>query len=345
MSGTPRAILSATLILLVCSAPTYGDESDDLLERVRNEYPAAVKRLETAYSRVRGSGRSETRIPLLTAPGERTIVADFSFAFDGDRKRVVESIVDATPQKTRVGHRAHCMNGEHAFWLSRETSDTPYLLNGHGNAEDGYNAVADDEIMEAVGSSLSAASNLYGMPMSWILESPRFRFTKATAAPEEDREFIELEFENPEPNPGPRGISGVYAGTIVVDPASAWRIQRAVIFFDQSLKRPFHIEVEYGPSVDGSPVPRRLTVLEPRPMTREWRFDDIEFAGAPESEFTLTAFGLPEISQHSADDQTGTPFRAWIVVAGALGLLVAIVLYRLAQSAEKRASLRTARGM
>lgn len=179
MTGMLRAILSATLVLLVCPAPTRGDETDELLERARNEYPAAVKRLEMAYSRVRGSGRSETRIPILTTPVERAIVTDFSIAFDGDRKRVVQSIVDSTPQKTRTGDRVYCMNGEHAFWLSRDTSGKPYLLNGHGTAEDGYLAVADDEIMGAAGSYLSAASNLYGMPMSWVLESSLFRFTKA----------------------------------------------------------------------------------------------------------------------------------------------------------------------
>lgn len=155
MTGMLRAILSATLVLLVCPAPTRGDETDELLERARNEYPAAVKRLEMAYSRVRGSGRSETRIPILTTPVERAIVTDFSIAFDGDRKRVVQSIVDSTPQKTRTGDRVYCMNGEHAFWLSRDTSGKPYLLNGHGTAEDGYLAVADDEIMGAAGSYLT----------------------------------------------------------------------------------------------------------------------------------------------------------------------------------------------
>lgn len=80
-------------------------------------------------------------------------------------------------------------------------------------------------------------------------------------------------------------------------------------------------------------------------MTREWRFNEIEFAGAPESEFTLTAFGLPEISHHSEVGQTGTSLNVWVIASGALGLLAAIAVYRLAKRAEKRASSRTARGL
>jgi len=329
--------LRATLLLpimLAGSAMAYAVDGDPLLQRVRSEYPPAVKRLEVVYGRVRGSGNSKVTIPLPPA-SERTIVADFSFAFDGDSRRFVRHFTDTSPARTGSRDDVYCINKKYSFSLSRDESDKPYLLTGF--EKEGQTSVIET-IMTLSGNYIDAPFMLDDMPISRLMASPGFQFSKATGLSEGGRDLVKIEFDCPNPDRSPKPKPWVYAGSMIVTPSESWCLQRAEYFYHPSLKRAFKTTIEYGTPIGGIPVPKSVTVAQPDKLTRAWVFDQVSFAATSESEFALTAFGLPDILSRPGSDQSTSHMGSWLVGLAILGMLAAVAMRYLAARAEKRNS-------
>ncbi len=85
----------------------------------------------------------------------------------------------------------------------------------------------------------------------------------------------------------------------IIDRSNHWAVVEAVVQWPwgEAVQT-----VEYNPTVKEVPFPRRVVYVTRSPNRRltereEWIFDDPRSCDAAEESFTLTAYGLPEVSQ------------------------------------------------
>ena len=322
-------MLSLLISILAWPPAALAIEDDALLKRVKAEYPAALNRLESSFRTVRGSGKSRVVIPLPKS-AERTIVAEFSFAFRGDSRRVVRRFTDTSPERTGSRGEAYCINPTYSFSLSRDEPDKPYLLNGF--ATSGKDSVVAT-LRALAGDYVDAPFMVDGFAISRLMAAPGFRFSRASPASEGGLELIKLEFDCPNPDRGSNPEPWIYAGSLIVAPAKAWRLQYAEYFVHQSLKRMFKVTIDYGESNGDVPLPKKVAVVEPSHLTRTWEFDELSLAPTPEAEFTMAAFGLPDLMSQPGVDQSRSHLGYWFVGLAIAGIIAAFTMRRLASRA------------
>src|SRR6185437_1387666 len=85
------------------------------------------------------------------------------------------------------------------------------------------------------------------------------------------------------------------SGWFVVRPDDGWVIQEAMVSNALRENEPY-TRVEYGDKVDGVLLPKEITMASAGGET-VFYLDTIRFGSTPESEFSLTAFGLAEIDR------------------------------------------------
>ena len=321
--------LSLWISILAWPPAALAIEDDALLKRVKAEYPAALNRLESSFRTVRGSGKSRVVIPLPKA-AERTIVADFSFAFQGTSRRVVRWFTDTSPERTGSRGEAYCINPTYSFSLSRDDPDKPYLLNGFETS--GKDSV-DETLMALAGDYIDMPFMVDGVAISRLMAAPGFRFSRASPVSEGGLELIKVEFDCPNPDRGVRPKPWVYAGSLILAPSETWSLRSAEYYFHPSLKRMFKSTIDYQKTTGGVPLPKKVAVVEPSNLTRTWEFDELSLASTPESEFTMTAFGLPDLMNRPGVDQSRSHLGYWFVGLAIVGILTALVMRKLASRA------------
>ena len=96
---------------------------------------------------------------------------------------------------------------------------------------------------------------------------------------------------------------------------------------------PSEVGWRYGDIQDGFPLPKRVVneaidTRSGKPIFRhEFTFEDLRLVDPPDREFTLAAFGLPELGKpRSSRHANRTVF--WLLGAALASLVIAIVLKR-----------------
>ena len=118
-SGYPGWVVFVAVASFFLSAEISSAEDPDLKQRVISEYATALSRLENKSVPVRGIAHVEM------TNGDRRITKTIEFAFNRDRKKIVEKIIH------KDGHydeTVYCANPNYAFMLKKEAAGGPYLL-------------------------------------------------------------------------------------------------------------------------------------------------------------------------------------------------------------------------
>lgn len=139
-------------------------------------------------------------------------------------------------------------------------------------------------------------------PLAAWLKDPDFVVKKVTSHPQDGRMLLRAEFTYvPKKASGdvPLKMLTFYEPSwVILDPDNYWTIQEHLITTWYGNQRG---RVTYGERVGGFPMAKRAERISTGARTKDvkttrWEIDRIAHRMIPESEFTLSAFGLPEPS-------------------------------------------------
>lgn len=226
-------------------------------------------------------------------------------------------------------------NSRYAFELRRADDSSPWVLAAFNENLDKTGEGAGFPCGFCVKEVLPA---IYGRTMAMLLQSPDFTLVEATPAREDGSDLVVVRFLY---RPAQRSNDPLGDGTVHLDPARHWLPIRAAvegIWGDD--KGTIDLSFEYADSPARFPMlaktVRRVRVPASRPGNPEVddtltvTYDLHVAESRPESDFMLSAFGLPE--PHSSPSRL-----PWVLgIAGATALVVALLLRRLARQAGGR---------
>jgi len=202
-----------------------------------------------------------------------------------------------------------CVGRDYSFRLRWE-KDNPILMSlGTTGDEDAENTV------RAVNRILRAPCGAFAGPtMLRTMSFPSFAVRNVTRTPGQNGDNLLIDFEfdladdknvtiskrrNRAPAAQGKALStgpSKWKGWIEVSPNDGWAVQAYGGGEGAGRATSIHQEIAYGEHRDGLPLPRRITWFEPVRATTRWLdIESIEFGRRPESEYTLSFYGIPEI--------------------------------------------------
>ena len=300
-----RAVCSLACLGLVVSGVSA--QSDDALkQRVLNEYPAALAKLEARYGSMHGQGRHHKF--RVIQPMEQTLKLDFAFAPGSAKMVTTETDPDSPAIKAEQAffQSIYCANPGYGFHLNRRHPDDDLALR----------TVLDDhrsslgQITNHFGNQVQCAFSFGFVSVSLYLEKKIFRIDSVTELAEEPSGkslLIQFAIVRPPGTPTRPSWSDV-DGWLVVSPDEGWIIRE---YGSVQSARGFASytdigKIEYARSPDGHLDPIKHTqrnyhgrVNRDNPGTPgagfELIFESVKYEALPESEFRLPAFGMPEV--------------------------------------------------
>lgn len=311
-----RKWLSAWTILAALPVTCLADDPADLRDRVLKEYPPALARLEAFYSRMRLEGTfSETLIN--DGKEEPRSVSHYLLARDGESRKIERVIVEPGNRSIPIGNSlASCSGPVYSFRLRKENAAASYKIKDMGAAHD-KTILKDLGLVEhySMFSPICSCNVLNRM----IMADPTFRLGEVTEVLDGGQRCLKIEYEVKPDAKYPK-----IPGWWLVAPDLGW----VLIEFDgifgthQNIHR--HGKIEYGKTVEGIALLKSVMLTHPS-YIRSFEVERIEPGPVPASEFTLTAFGLPELDRPESPALMSSP-APWLFGAAALFLALAFVV-------------------
>lgn len=301
------------LTILFGTSPSAWGNAEEMA-RFEREFPAAAKRLEERFSRVKGSCRlwtkrsSDTLTPL---------VNEADFAIDhGYEKVAVQRKISAGGKNSKHFDKVYCVGPNTVFTLMRLPDAKDFLVEKVGSTSQDRAAYLTE-----FGRLIKAHVGVFGFPMTQIMAGPYFRLTNAERTATNGRDLVKVDYEVGTEEPFLRA-------SVVFDPDAGWAVRSSDCRFGLNPGPRFVTDVEYGPSRDGLPLPRRVAIRDETGETAFCEFVDWSFEPTPEREFGMPYYGLPDLVA-----RVNTPRIApiyWLSGIAAAGLAAALMLRRFA---------------
>jgi len=328
--GTQSARLSASLLivmsLLTCAGGIAFGDDRSLIDRVRLEYPQALVKLEDIFSTMRGNG---TVIEKAKESGsdEKTLHWDVEFAKRGDMALVCRTWnAKQLSENQAVIKDVYCKNPSRYVFNLSSSIENPNLsvINLGHNVED-FNIHYEIYVKRHA----EAAYCVFGLPVRRMMEDASFKITKVSSRVEGDRELLRIDYDY-----HPKDLI-LRSGWLEVCPSDRWRIQEYETQLSAEMKgRTIKGVVEYQKDQktgENLPVRSKIDMTD---GIIAFDFQTFSLTPAPEEEeFTLAAFGFPDVEPSGAE---GTSNLLGFVGAGVLLLVVAAILKVLASRAQQR---------
>lgn len=311
--------LKLMMICLVVSlvggnaVPGYAGESER--RRFQAEYPGANRRLEALLTMVKGTGKLES-----TAK-DRTIVYRVDFAVDGPSRKVVRDALTqfvtspsgSSVESKRESQSVYCVTPDVAFSLFRKMEDQPYSLS---EFEDNGPA---DSVSIFLDRYLMAPYGVFGIPMSEIMADPSFKVRSVDAISEGGGLYLKVSFDY-----APKTI-GLRSGWIMVSPQDRWAIVRAECQMGDKPENRLICKVEYGERAGEVRFPKRVSYTLPGSRHSVFEFAEIVTERSAAKDFTLAAFGLPDLGRPGVSRATSSG-RYWLFLLAFVALVIAITM-------------------
>ncbi len=301
---------SLTLFLLLSALSARSNATDELIARLKRDYPPALKRLEAAYGRSKGLGTITTS--QVTGSNAKFKVV---FAADQGCRKLVLSPVTAEPGRDSISEHVYCIGRELAFEVKKKLNSAYFLV-------DLQNDVDFAAFPEKFTASFIAPISIDGIPMSLTMG-----MLDSVVGAEEvivaEKKLIRVDFKLPVE---PEGYS-IGFEAVTFDPDLDWAIRKTESRHEQK-DTPLSItKVEYGPKRDGIPILKKVTMNDALTGVTVFEAESVTFEPVPSSEFTLDHYGLTT-PQMEPLRQTGWGMRPWFVAAAALVTLVVFLAWR-----------------
>jgi hypothetical protein len=318
------------VVALVLQEPLSARGDDGALAQlVLRDYPRALRALEERFSTAKGVVKRSIERNATSKSAKR--VSRERLVFECKRPymaRVVSDIEktvtrDGTDKSTRL-ERVLCYNHEYTFELRREGAADNLSVTSFEPNRDGKSNMEHREMGNSLSKYLNAPFSLYVWPVSSIFAEQRLAVHDVSRVSEGKLQLLKVRFER---KPDSKGAGG-FNGWFLVSPDEAWVLRS----YEYTDKNGIFVRgsIEYGDIEGGVPVPKRIVHAKgtaessaPTQVTT-YEFDEFNFADVPDSEFTLSAFGLPELRSSSGGSERN-PAR-WLFAIACLGIVTAVAL-------------------
>ncbi len=221
-------------------------------------------------------------------------------------------------------------NDRYGFEIGRNTETTPWVVHAIDRTGGGASALGD----ESYGSYLREPWCVFNVPMRAIIEDPTFTIKRIGSVEKSGQSLIEMEFGIKSSNQGVADLSLLIGGTVVFNPKQSWAIQEYQVRF---LRRQTHEDtgksvvsrIRYTNADSEVPTLKAVDyslVGSGKPYA-SWKivFSKFGLCDAPASDFTLTAFGLPEPGALSGRRNYGL----WLTSVALVCCIIALIVRRM----------------
>jgi hypothetical protein len=348
---------AAAFLLLAPRAEAQTDGA--LRERVLREYPVALTALEAHFSRAKGIVR-RTNVRVKGPPRERAAPDErFVFELRPDMARVVierQYAADKTAPTRKDA--AICYNRDYMFQLKKEGEKSAFFLSSFS-----WNKAADPDegarrTRREIDGYLNAPFTLAYTPISELFAYEGFSVGNVSRVGDGPGERLRVEFDTgPVAKPRTRR-----RGWFIVSPAEAW-----VLCSFESMLGPRMIKrgtITYSGTQDGVPLPKQAVYTHetladpgqkappkkispgspgannydgPGTAVETYDFDELTIASMPDADFTLTAFGLPEVG--AAARRAPGNLALWLFGLACAAMAAAVALRAAAARLRRRDAL------
>lgn len=316
----PRYQPLCLVLLASCvGIPAVAGEAE--IARVKNEFPAALRKLEQHYNQVKAvcvvhhqsKGKSWA---------EQAVLAK-----QGDLMKAVSTKLDANDKRTDSEEVVICFTPSVSFNTKRPDADSPYALT------DVQHPGSADAVSNYMSMYLLAPYSVCGTPFSRMMSHPSFKMGTVEPAGPDGRDLrITYQYYDK-----PKFLAD---GWIEVAPDDGWVIRKAWNGTARPARAHIVSSVDYGSSGSGGvPLPSRVTYDLPGGWHQVGNLESISFAPTPEREFLPTFYGLPDLAG-LAKDPSSSSAPAWIFGLAALALCLAIGMKVMARRLDRREGMR-----
>ena len=287
-------------------------DDEELRARFAEEAPVAWAAHEEFCRHVQGIFTETFEIP-----GKAPDVRRYAFGVSGDLLKVKRS---GSQVPIRV------INADYLFGLQEKKNGAPYTIVTLGATKSLSPDVAEEVHfqIDQLRGNIGIPYSLVSKPLSERVKDPNFHILDISHAKSGNKQFVRVDFEYKPPDPKDAYKTGSY---VVLDPDNFWCIQEYFVIHGRP--QTGLAKMEYGEALEGFPVLKRKVVeheVEEDHSNFEMRyiveFESFERAEIPASEFTLTAYGLPEPDLEA--------LRAGIGVFCPIGTRTTLFLFNLA---------------
>ena len=230
--------------------------------------------------------------------------------------------------------QARGCNSRYLFFVNRSQEMSPWLLNGAMSNQAIIKPTKHPRFRaEQLGplGHLERAWMLCAKPLSDLLDDPRFTLKELREVELNAKQCVRLEFTyRPEENARRDLKTITQGGFVIFDPERDWSIQQYEERGPQKLRAKG--ELAYQKMPDGSYLVERSSLLnlegDKLGSSYKFQFDRLVAREIPESEFTLSAFGLPEVTAYRERGHRQSLVWMWLIVGGGLLLAASIAVLR-----------------
>ena len=298
------------------------DETD--LAEFLAKYPDASKRLEQRNARIkcvcklsrpvdRQSGKSETKEGIFAADhGFQKLTLTF-LAPQGEKPERVETI--------------DCVGVKTAFRLSRnlDSVDRKYEVEGVGS-----NVRESAAFGHRFGRYLTAPYSVYGMPFSVIMKGAGFRVISAEKVDSNGRRLLRLKYNAGDPRTP-------YLASLLFDPAAGWIIRSGEMQMESLPGHPTsRFEIEYGADHEGIPFQSRVVFHDIDGIDKKCDFSHISSEPTPVNEFSMSSYGLPDLTAFPIASTRGN-WLYWLIGIAIMAFVLSVIAKKVADRLARRA--------
>ena len=355
------------LALFLCFARERTCSSQEVSSKttpdIRSQYLESITKVEALFATIRGSGKL-TKTTAVGTPREHVDTYLIEFARKpGSYRSVTKRIRDVGVSNgdSLPLYRAALFNNIMSAKLEKRSEDSSYVLVSSGE----NNLRSQLEISGGLRNILNCAFALTGPTISEYLARPDYTITRVDDVEQDSKALKRISFKMKQAGDGVsktgRGVH-IDHGWLLVSPGEKWVLYSAELVFtpspDGKSGRIQLISVNYSGNHQGTPVPSRVQfrtqvrvfgdkkeipsknglVLRDGAITASevFEFDRLSFEDSPDSDFSLSAFQLPDL---------GTPGRSLTrrgyvptILAFAVVTLILAVLLKYYASRTRRRS-------
>jgi hypothetical protein len=347
----------AAFVLLARPAEAQTDGA--LRDRVLREYPGALTALEAHFSRAKGIVRRRS-VRVKGPPRERALPDErFVFELRPDMARVViERQFAAGKTASTRKDAALCYNRDYTFQLKKEGENSAFFLSSFS-----WNKAADPDegarrTHRRINGYLNAPFSLANTSLRELFALEGFSVGNVSRVGDGPGERLRVEFDTgPVAKPRTR-----HRGWFIVSPAEAWVLCSFEVAIDpRMIKRG---TITYSGTHGGVPLPKQVVYTHevladsgqkappkkiapgspgasnddgPGTSVETYDFDELTIAAMPDGDFTLAAFGLPEVG--AAAPRAPGNLTLWLFGLACAAMAAAVALRAAAARLRRRDAL------
>lgn len=315
-----RGLTTVACALACLSGPARCD--DALHQRLLAEAFPAWAELERAGTQMEGTYtlREEFRSPKINKP---PTFKHCTIAINGELGKVSCDLGETSPPQ-----QVSAINPNYVFQIARKKSSSDFRVNflepGAGEGDSTRRQMIKD-MVKNLKNDIYCAWYLWTDPVGDLLKDPGTVIKAVEPVAREGRHLVRVRYEW-SPKSGDKVKGGLRDGEIILDPAARWTIQQYKV---SKFWGKIEATLSYGDPVDGLPFVREKTEVwsndEGDARTRTLRFESLAKKKVPESEFKLSAYGLPE---PNFDSRFNASFFYWYFALSVILGVLAVLLWR-----------------